>query len=196
MGEQFLRSGLPWANPAPETYAHADALSSWPPAGSRTSWNYDLTSYEAKRLLNLVEEPMSFEQNSAMSETKFTEVSEVTWKSSHPANPESTSLSRANSDLSLYTPVRRRSILQTPGVATRKNSNAGLSKPNYRHSHPPTPSLSRRTSFESNSSRVLSMPPRLTDPDSAPSSSHSLRWRVQDHWSLQTRLLTDHERVC
>ena len=142
--------------------------SSWPSAGSRTSWNYDLTSYEAKRLLNLVEEPSAFEQSSVVSESKFTVVSEVTWKSSHPAQLESTTLSRANSDLSMYTPVRRRSIIQTPGVATRRESVSGRGKPNYRHSHPPTPSLSRQASFESNSSRVLSMPPRITDPESGP----------------------------
>ena len=115
-----------------------------------------------------MEEPSSFEQNSVVSESKFTVVSEVTWKSSHPAQPESTTLSRANSDLSMYTPVRRRSVIQTPGVATRRESVSSRGKPNYRHSHPPTPSLSRQASFESNNSRVLSMPPRIIDPESGP----------------------------
>src|SRR4051794_38587479 len=88
------------------------------------SWNYDMSSYEAKRLLNLTEEP-KYEIAAAASENKMTVVTETTWKSSNPAqstNPASTTISRANSDISLYMPVRRRSIIQKPGVATRANS--------------------------------------------------------------------------
>ncbi|KAK1758521.1 hypothetical protein QBC47DRAFT_143970 [Echria macrotheca] len=138
-----------------------------PPAGSRTSWNYDMSSYQAKRLLNLSEEPR-FERAMTMSENKMTVVSETTWKSSNPTNPPSANLSRANSDVSLYMPVRRRSIIQKPGVATRSNStheNMGAPRPNFRYSHPPTPSLSRQQSFESYRSGVLSMPPRIRDPE-------------------------------
>jgi hypothetical protein len=172
------RSRLPpIAPPAPPLFFLLPVLTcgcfSWPAAGSRTSWNYDLNSYEAKRLLNLIEEPSSsehgaYEEDSAVSESKFTVVSEVTWKSSHPTQPPSTTISRANSDLSSYVPVRRRSVIQTPGIATRKNSDAGRTRSSYRHSVPPSPCLSRQASFESNASRVLSMPPLRVESAAAP----------------------------
>lgn len=141
---------------------------SWPgPPRSRTSWNYDMSSYEAKRLLNLAEEP-GFEHATAMSENKMTVLTETTWKSSNPTNPPSTTISRANSDLSLYMPVRRRSVIQKPGVATRSSSTRDspvTSRPNFRFSHPPTPSLSRKQSVESYRSGVISMPPRIHGQD-------------------------------
>jgi hypothetical protein len=126
-----------------------------------------MSSYEAKRLLNLTEEPR-FELAATMSENKMTVVTETTWKSSNPAqptNPPSTTISRANSDLSLYMPVRRRSIIQKPGVATRANSlrNGPAARPNFRFSHPPTPNMSRQPSIESFRNGVLSMPPVMRD---------------------------------
>lgn len=133
-----------------------------------------MTSYEAKRLLNLDEEP-AFENVTTMSHSTMSVITETTWKSSNPANPPpnppSTSISRANSDLSMYVPVRRRSVIQTPGVATRANSirnSPAQSRRNYRFSHPPTPNLSRQQSFESNRSGVISMPPRIPEPDAIP----------------------------
>ncbi|KAM7187123.1 hypothetical protein V8F20_011114 [Naviculisporaceae sp. PSN 640] len=142
---------------------------------TRTSWNYDLSSYEAKRLLNLVEEPV-VDHGPALSEHNGTVVSESTFKSSNPAQPASTSITRANSDVSLYMPVRRRSVIQKPGVATRSNSIRADSfredysqpRPNFRYSHPPTPSLSRQQSYESYRSGVVSMPPQMIDIDSMP----------------------------
>ncbi|KAK0729746.1 hypothetical protein B0H67DRAFT_7357 [Lasiosphaeris hirsuta] len=152
-----------YGQPAPESWSG--------PPRSRTSWNYDMSSYEAKRLLNLDEEP-AFEQMTAMSENRMTVVTETTWKSSNPThpptNPPSTTISRANSDLSLYMPVRRRSVIQKPGVATRSNStreSPAQSRVNFRYSHPPTPNLSRQQSFESYQSGVLSMPPCIPDAD-------------------------------
>ncbi|KAK3363576.1 hypothetical protein B0T25DRAFT_48371 [Lasiosphaeria hispida] len=152
-----------YGQPAPESWSGQPR--------SRTSWNYDMSSYEAKRLLNLDEEPAS-EQMTAMSENRVTVVTETTWKSSNPThpptNPPSTTISRANSDLSLYMPVRRRSVIQKPGVATRSNStreSPAQSRMNFRYSHPPTPNLSRQQSFESYQSGVLSMPPRIPDTD-------------------------------
>ncbi len=70
------------------------------------SWNYDMSSYEAKRLLNLDEEP-GFRQTTVVSEIKTTVVAETVWKTSNPisSQPPSVTISRANSDLSLYTPV-------------------------------------------------------------------------------------------
>lgn len=141
-------------------------------AARRTSWNYDLNSYEAKRLLNLAEEP-AFEQAVAVSD-RNTPVSDATWKSTGMTNAthqgEGTQISRANSDLSLYTPVRRRSMMHTPGVATRARTmtNSAPPRQNFRHSVPPTPSISRQQSFESMRSGVISMPPRALDPDSMP----------------------------
>jgi hypothetical protein len=129
-----------------------------------------MSSYEAKRLLNLVEDSAAYETyetTSIVSDNKF-EVSESTWKSSHPHQLSTTSLTRTNSDISLYAPVRRRSIIQTPGVATRSAmpTPALSAKSSFRHSHTGTPSHSRHNSMESASYRVLSMPPRLVDPDS------------------------------
>ncbi|OIW30846.1 hypothetical protein CONLIGDRAFT_291610 [Coniochaeta ligniaria NRRL 30616] len=155
-----------YAAPSAENWSSRSAMGS-----RRTSWNYDMNSYEAKRLLNLLEEP-AFEQAATVSD-RNTVVSEATWKSSNPINPpqaSSTPITRANSDLSLYTPVRRRSIIQTPGVATRTRTMTSTAPPktNFRYSHPPTPSMSRQQSFESMRSGVISMPPRILDPDSMP----------------------------
>lgn len=136
-----------------------------PKSESRTSWNYNLTSYEAKRLLNLAEEP-GLEQEAAMSENRMTVVTETTWKSSNPTNPPSAPITRANSDVSLYMPIRRRSMIQTPGVATRSTPARDIPpvpQLNFRHSHPPTPSLSRQQSVESYRSGVMSMPPPAQD---------------------------------
>lgn len=136
----------------------------------RTSWNYNLSSYEAKRLLNLTEEP-GLEHVGTMSEIRTTVATETDARSSNPTHPPSAPITRANSDASLYNlPVRRRSIIQTPGVATRSISTRELPPLplNFRHSHPPTPSLSRKHSVESYRSGIVSMPPRLQDPDSMP----------------------------
>ncbi|KAK3989134.1 hypothetical protein QBC44DRAFT_88821 [Cladorrhinum sp. PSN332] len=136
---------------------------------TRTSWNYNLTSYEAKRLLNLAEEP-HFEHGTVMSENRMTTVTETTCRSSNPADHPSAPITRANSDVSLYMPVRRRSIIQTPGVATRSNSMRHMNPPRFnpRYSHPPTPNLSRQQSFESYRSGIVSMPPRYRDLESVP----------------------------
>ncbi|EFX01870.1 proteophosphoglycan ppg4 [Grosmannia clavigera kw1407] len=144
---------------------------SWPlPVNPRASWNYDLSSYEAKRLLHIVDGDLSFdhglEQTTVASESREPVVSEVTWKSSHPVQDGSRGLSRANSDISMYAPVRRRSIVQVPGVATRRSSSSSIfaggvtmTQQRFRHSVSTTPSLSHQTSFESTAHRVLSMPP-------------------------------------
>lgn len=53
-------------------------------------------------------------------------------------------------------------MIQTPGVATRTRpspSSAKSVKSSFRHSHPPTPSMSRQPSLESNDGRFLSLPP-------------------------------------
>ena len=134
----------------------------------RASWHYNLTSYEARRLFNQTDEP-AFEHMTAMSENRMSTITAATWKSSHPAVPASAPLTRTNSDVSLYAPVRRRSIIQTPGVATREIYNRELPplpQPSFRHSDPPSPMLSRRSSIESYQNGVLLMPPHIPDTDS------------------------------
>lgn len=139
-------------------------ISPWPPSlpPSRASWTYNVDSYEAKRMLHLVEESAT-EYQTTLSETRMTTVpeAEATWNNSHPAQPESAPLSRANSDLSLYTLVRRRSVIQVPGVATRTTSvrTNPATRSSHRYSHPGSPNLSRQGSIESFRSGIISMPP-------------------------------------
>ena len=137
-----------------------------------------MSSYAAKRLLHIVDDyndiaDRRHEQASVTSESRQSIVSEVTWKSSHPVQDKPPALKRANSDLSLYAPVRRTSMMNIPGVATRRNSTSSFadaantaapSRPSFRHSHtapqaPSTPpSLSRNASNESLHNYGLSMP--------------------------------------
>ncbi|KAI3327001.1 hypothetical protein HD806DRAFT_379727 [Xylariaceae sp. AK1471] len=137
---------------------------------SQSSMNYDKSSYEAKRLLNLVEEP-SFEDHSIASESHF----QVTVSrrqsytpSHHPAQSgAATPLPRTNSDVSLYTPMRRRSLM-TPGVATRP-APADLVMPpkiQSRCSLPATPA--RRDSLESMGPGFLSTSRPSIDPSLIP----------------------------
>ncbi|KAI1454313.1 hypothetical protein F4805DRAFT_469466 [Annulohypoxylon moriforme] len=116
---------------------------------SRASSNYDLGSYEAKRLLNLVEEP-SYEANSVVSGSYMciSESVHGELRGRRPSIPETTpEITRANSEVSLYAPMRRRSLM-TPGIATREMPvDPAPSKPRVRHSLPSTPA--RRGSIES-----------------------------------------------
>ncbi|KAK4102132.1 hypothetical protein N658DRAFT_352775 [Parathielavia hyrcaniae] len=135
---------------------------------SRTTWHYNLTSYEAKRLLNL-DDSQQLEHAATMSENRTTAMTETTWRTDL-VQPTNATITRASSDVSLYMPVRRRSIIQTPGVATRSRSArelASLPQPSFRLSHPPTPSLSRQQSVESYRSGVMSMPARVLHQESA-----------------------------
>ncbi|KAK5991024.1 hypothetical protein PT974_09300 [Cladobotryum mycophilum] len=75
-------------------------------------------------------------------------------------------LPRANSDLSMYAPVRRRSVIQTPGIATRQERETLPSAPNRsksksRRSLPP-PALEQPSSQLSRAKapKRISMPPR------------------------------------
>ncbi|KAI0897423.1 hypothetical protein F4806DRAFT_400602 [Annulohypoxylon nitens] len=135
---------------------------------SRTSSNYDLGSYEAKRLLNLVEEP-SHETRSSVSGSHMY-ISESIYgdfRGRRPSIPETTpEITRANSEISLYTPMRRRSLM-TPGIATREvPANPGPSKPRVRHSLPSTPA--RRGSIESLGDDTSYFPPLTIDPNLIP----------------------------
>ncbi|KAF7555860.1 hypothetical protein G7046_g6446 [Stylonectria norvegica] len=132
--------------------------------GNRASINYDMSSYEVQRLLNL-NRAQSNDTSLVTSESRpeIREVTENTWKSCHPHDspPNLSPISRTNSEASLYMPMRRRSIMQTPGVATRAPPPSIPqipAKSSFRKSHPPTPSQSRHNSIESTKSRRMSMP--------------------------------------
>lgn len=124
--------------------------------GGRPGWstvtpsmpsNYGISPYEAKRLLNLTEEPISYEEQSNVSEGAIRTVPSSPRLPTAVGNPASASISRAESEISLCTPMRRRS-LQVPGVATRAAPQVPPlpKRSTARYSMPPTPS--RRGSWD------------------------------------------------
>ncbi|TKW52227.1 hypothetical protein CTA1_12807 [Colletotrichum tanaceti] len=126
-------------------------VESWHVPGNRQSINYNLMSYESRRLLNLTEDLAACEESSIVSDNTL-EVSPNTWKSSHPHQSAAVQLPRANSEVSLYAPVRRRSMIQTPGLATRLPTDSPASRrSSLRYSGPTTPAggRSRLNSIES-----------------------------------------------
>lgn len=63
--------------------------------------------------------------------------------------PQSAPITRSTSEVSLHPTMRRRSMIQTPGVATRPSPSPTTGKTtraSARHSHPPTPNMSRQPS--------------------------------------------------
>ncbi|KAI0476025.1 hypothetical protein GGR56DRAFT_447438 [Xylariaceae sp. FL0804] len=139
---------------------------------SHTSINYDMTLYGAKRLLNLTEEPSHEDRSeSIVSESHFNVCEarrrSMTTTQPKPASGAASPLPRANSDVSMYAPMRRRSFL-TPGVATRAATVPSLpSKPKTRRSLPPTPA--RRDSLEMSRGTIDSyLQPMAVDPSSIP----------------------------
>lgn len=136
-------------------------------AATRDSINYDLSSYQAKRLLNLTEET-SQDSNSLVTEIHC-RTSVVSRRHSIAQQSDATTptspMPRVNSDMSLYTPMRRRSIL-TPGVATRAPDPPIPIKSKARFSLPTTPM--RRDSIESTGIGILSFPPATVGPDAIP----------------------------
>ncbi|KUI74499.1 hypothetical protein VM1G_10123 [Cytospora mali] len=137
------------------------------PVGCRASWAYD-QSYEAQRVLNLVQEQPAGLPRSNTSTSLFTprpeDMHTAAWRRrSLPVQPpESTPISRTNSELSLHPPMRRRSLIQTPGVATRSIRPGQINtRSSIRHSYMAAPNLSRRGSFETDD-RVPSLPPLPT----------------------------------
>ncbi|KAF4872405.1 hypothetical protein CGCSCA1_v008554 [Colletotrichum siamense] len=160
-------NSMTWESQKDMDQARQLQVDSWLVPGNRQSINYNLMSYESRRLLNLSEDLAACEENSIMSDSKFEaspfQVTANTWKSSHPHQPPATTpatpvaapatplplpLPRANSDVSLYAPVRRRSMVQTPGVATRIPSAtdyyySASRRSSFRHSMPSTPAGGR-----------------------------------------------------
>ncbi|KAK7914843.1 hypothetical protein PG985_012546 [Apiospora marii] len=119
---------------------HYAQTAGWPISGSNLPFNYDPTSYEAKRLSYLMETPIYIEDLSMMSDTQTTGSRRGSHSEANPVYPTTPSIPRASSDVSMYTPMRRRSLL-TPGLATRASPTPPVPhKSKHRFSMPPTPS--------------------------------------------------------
>ncbi|KAK8016528.1 hypothetical protein PG993_014717 [Apiospora rasikravindrae] len=145
---------------------HYAQTAGWPLTGP-SSFNYDPTSYEAKRLSYLMETPIYIEDLSMMSDTQTTGSRRNSHSEANPAYSSTAAVPRASSDISMYTPMRRRSLL-TPGVATRASPTPPVPhKSRNRYSMPSTPS--RRDSFDGLEIGMFSMrPSSATQPESIP----------------------------
>jgi hypothetical protein len=139
------------------TLARADSM---PVAVSRSSTGYNTRSAEPKSLPGAKEKLPSEPIISKFKIHSDEAGQDVTDDNNNAYHSAGSSISRTNSDVSLYMPMRRRSIVQTPGVATRAHhSNPPVSaKSSFRRSLPPTPSQSRHNSIESGIARRMSMP--------------------------------------
>ncbi|KAI0521595.1 hypothetical protein F5B22DRAFT_544396 [Xylaria bambusicola] len=102
-----------------ESYEQAMDLAGIP--RTTPSLNHGLSAYEPQRMLNHVEAP-PFEDQSIISEPQFQGAISRRQSYTTPYPPThvdaAMALPRTSSDVSLYTPMRRRSFM-TPGVATR-----------------------------------------------------------------------------
>ncbi|KAK8074664.1 hypothetical protein PG997_009327 [Apiospora hydei] len=145
---------------------HYAQTAGWPTTGA-SSFNYDPTSYEAKRLSYLMETPIYIENLSMMSDTQTTGSRRNSHSEANPAYSSTAAMPRASSDMSLYTPMRRRSLL-TPGLATRASPTPPVPrKSRNRYSMPSTPS--RRDSFDGLEIGMFAMrPSSATQPESIP----------------------------
>ncbi|KAK6860287.1 hypothetical protein PG995_003923 [Apiospora arundinis] len=139
----------------------------WPTARSSLSFNYDPTSYEAKRLSYLVEQPNYNDDRTMMSDNQTTGSRRGSHSEANPAYPSDVSITRASSDISMYTPMRRRSFL-TPGLATRTNPIPPIPhKSHARYSMPPTPSPRDSSDFLE-IGMFAARPSTATQPESIP----------------------------
>ncbi|KAI1156282.1 hypothetical protein F4825DRAFT_322052 [Nemania diffusa] len=132
--------------------------------------NYDLSAYEAQQLLNFVDDP-SFEDQSVISESQLPIAlsrRQSYTTSYHPVHPDAaTLLPRNNSDASLYTPMRRRSLM-TPGVATRPVPVDLVIPPDIQTGDIPTPPPPRSNSPGFMAAGLLSIPHSSFDPNLVP----------------------------
>ena len=106
--------------------------------------NHDISAYEAQRMLDLAE-ARQFEDQSTMSEPQFQGAvsRRPSYTSPYHPSPLDTAmrLPRNSSDTSLYTPMRRRSLM-TPGIATRPSPADPIKRADIQtNSDPPLPSL-------------------------------------------------------
>ncbi|EWY88186.1 hypothetical protein FOYG_09492 [Fusarium oxysporum NRRL 32931] len=149
------------------TLTRADSMSV---AVRRGSASYDTRAAEAKTLLSAKEklprEPIISKSNKHSDETS----QDVTDDTNNATQSAGSSISRTNSDVSLYMPMRRRSVVQTPGIATRAHhSNPPVSaKSSFRKSLPATPSQSRHNSIESGMARRMSLPTTIPSQAQSP----------------------------
>lgn len=119
----------------------------------------------------MTEEPGLGPPAVAVSENQMTAITESTWRTSSLTSPPGAPITRESSDVSLYAPVRRRSLVQTPGVATRSSpvrDSGVLPQLNLQVDDPPPFGVSRQQSFESYESGFISIPPRVQDRDAVP----------------------------
>ncbi|KAF5021205.1 hypothetical protein F66182_6757 [Fusarium sp. NRRL 66182] len=156
----FVNSSRTNSLAAPDSgYRSLTRAESMPVAAQRGSAGLNTRAAEAKKLLDakqkLPSEPI-------ISKSKiYSETSQNVTDDTNNANPSAgSSISRTNSDVSLYMPVRRRSIIQKPGVATRAHHSSPPipTKSTFRKSLPSTPSQTRHNSIESGIARRMSMP--------------------------------------
>lgn len=142
------------------------------PAGCRASWAHD-RSYEVQQVFNRVQEqrpglPRTNTLNSQFESTPE-EMQTPAWRRrSLPVQarearpPGSVTISRTNSEVSMHPPMRRRSMVQTPGVATRSvRPGPPNARPSVRRSHTNTSTLVTHASFEPDDS-IPSIPPLPT----------------------------------
>ncbi|KAF4996039.1 hypothetical protein FGRMN_4739 [Fusarium graminum] len=153
------------------TLARADSM---PVTVSRGSISYDMRAADRKQFLNAKEKLPSEPVISKSNLYSDKACQDVTGDPSSINQSAGSSISRTNSDVSLYMPTRRRSVVQTPGIATRAyHSKSPVSaKSNFRKSLPTTPNQSRRNSIESGIARRMSMP--TTIPSQAQSSARAI----------------------
>ncbi|TDZ29483.1 hypothetical protein C8035_v005479 [Colletotrichum spinosum] len=170
-------NSMTWESQEIMDHARHLQVKSWHVPGNRQSINYNLMSYESRRLLNLSEDLAACEETSILSDGKFEvyrdEVSQTTWKSSNPHQTAAASaqVTRANSEVSLYAPVRRRSMVQTPGLATRIPVEPSVpTRSSLRRSLPDTPvaGRSRLNSIESTLSPISPLDELVSQSNQSP----------------------------
>ncbi|KAI1109671.1 hypothetical protein F5Y14DRAFT_394086 [Nemania sp. NC0429] len=122
--------------------------------------NYDLAPYEPQRLLNTVGEP-SFEDRLTVAENELQVAPSRRQSYTTSYRPDHSDaaalLPRASSDASLYTPMRRRSLM-TPGVATRPAPADLILPPDIQTGHDTPPTASHSYSPEPTRAGFLSIP--------------------------------------
>ncbi|KAI0172520.1 hypothetical protein GGR52DRAFT_410604 [Hypoxylon sp. FL1284] len=132
--------------------------------GSRTSFIHDVGSYEVQRLSDLIEAPPHRRDSATQGDRMLASEANPNSRRSSVTDANSP-ITRTNSEISLYAPMRRKSLIATPGVATREARPEKVSsRGRKRHSLPSTPS--RRESIEAMGIGIINFPPQLIDPGS------------------------------
>lgn len=136
-------------------------------------FHYDASSYEAQRIITQdLTRPINVAKqvDHDKEQLQVREVTEPVWNKS-PTHPEiSTRMIKSNSEQSLHGLTRRRSIVQTPGVATRTEKSPVPVLPsdlvaNLQRTLPPTPNVTLQTSPESTTPEQASLLSADSDAD-------------------------------